>query len=480
MLLALLAGAGCNGGGETPAGPSGLRPLGVEPAAQSRSASTASEITVRFDRAIQATSVTPRTFTAFGRWSGPALGDFRMSDGGRTVTLVPRRPFQAGEPVTVSLVGVRGEDTSLPPGGFHSRFWTRVAPTSMTLDAVGTLSTRFPGGPGTRVYGGVASDLNRDGFPDLVTVNEDSADVRVFLNRGDRSGLFDDFLAPSGVGPRASPSEAADFNGDGLIDVCVASIDGNTVAILLGRGDGTFGPAQSVAVGGAPRGLAVLDADGDGDTDIVNTNAQGSNLSLLRNDGGGRFGPPTFFEGGGDGEWALASEEMTGDGLLDLVVGAHQSREILVLAGRGDGSFALVSRTPAGGEVWQLATGDLNGDGAADVATANGQSNNASILLGDGRGGLRLAQTLSVGRFGLASDLGDLDGDSDLDWVVSNFDRGWAILRNDGAGSFSLGTARPAPAAGSCALALDSDGDGDLDVALIDEIADVIVLLRNR
>jgi hypothetical protein len=484
VLLVLLAGAGCGGDSEPPSAgspaPSGLRVVGVEPAAQSRSAPPAAAITVRFDRAVQAPSVTARTFSAFGRWSGPAPGDFRVSEGGRAVTLVPRRPFQSGEAVTVSLAGVRGEDASPLSVGYEFRFWTRAAPTSMTLDAVATLSTRFPGGPGTRVYGGVASDLNRDGFPDLVTVNEDSADVRVFLNRGDRSGLFDDFLAPSVVGPRASPSEAADFDRDGLIDVAVASIDGNTVAILLGRGDGTFSPAQSVAVGRAPRGLAVLDADGDGDADIVNTNAQSSNLSLLRNDGEGRFGAPTFFDGGGDGEWALAAEDMTGDGLLDLVVGTRESREILVLAGRGDGTFAAVSRTPAGGGVWQLATGDLDGDAAADVATANGQSDNASILLGDGRGGLRLAQTLSVGRFSLASDLGDLDGDSDLDWIVSNFDRGWGILRNDGRGSFSVANARPAPAAGSCALALDSDGDGDLDIALIDELADVIVLLRNR
>ncbi|HET8646166.1 MAG TPA: FG-GAP-like repeat-containing protein, partial [Vicinamibacteria bacterium] len=95
-------------------------------------------------------------------------------------------------------------------------------------------------------------------------------------------------------------------------------------------------------------------------------------------------------------------------------------------------------------------------------------------------GGLRRTQTLSVGRFGLASDLADLDGDGDLDWIVSNFEGGWTVLRNDGRGAFAPGSTTAAPAAGSCALALDSDGDGDLDLALIDEVADQIVLLRNR
>jgi hypothetical protein len=480
-LALAVAVSACGGSQTTDPDPSArLRAVSTEPRALSRSAALDTAVTIRFDRPVASSSLTARGFTAFGRWSGVRSGELRVAEDGRVLTLLPRRPFQAGDLVTVSLTGLRGDGGPLAAGGFHFRFWTRSAPAALAFERTGLLSTRFPGGPNTRVYGGVASDVDGDGFPDLVTVNEDSADVRVFLNRADRSGLFHDFGPPAAVGARASPSEAADFNQDGHVDLCVANIDAHTVSILLGRGDGGFAPAQNVAVGRAPRGIAVLDADGDGDPDIVNTNAESSNLSLLLNDGQGRFGAPVFFEGGGDGEWALASEDMNGDGLLDLVVGTQGSGEVVVLAGRGDGTFTRVSATPAGGGVWQLATGDLDDDGFADVATANGPANNAAVLLGDGRGGLRRTQTLSVGRFSLASDLADLDGDGDLDWIVSNFERGWTVLRNDGRGGFAPGSTTAAPAAGSCALALDSDGDGDLDLALIDELADQILLLRNR
>jgi hypothetical protein len=38
---------------------------------------------------------------------------------------------------------------------------------------------------------------------------------------------------------------SGDFNGDGTADVAVANFGSNTVSILLGKGDGTFQPAQS-------------------------------------------------------------------------------------------------------------------------------------------------------------------------------------------------------------------------------------------
>ena len=40
---------------------------------------------------------------------------------------------------------------------------------------------------------------------------------------------------------------AGDFNGDGRLDLAVSAGDG--VQILLGNGDGTFQPAETVAAG---------------------------------------------------------------------------------------------------------------------------------------------------------------------------------------------------------------------------------------
>ena len=482
LALAVVTVAGCGSEDAGAPAPAELDVVSVDPLPFTRSADPGSPIVVRFSRPVRPDSVDARSLWAFGRGSGAADGAFRFSEDSRTVTLVPRRPFAAGETATVYVShDVTAEDGSrLRPGGFSWQFWTRAARSALAFDEVAVLSTRaFPDAP-TRAYGGVASDLDEDGFLDLTIVNEDSADLRVFLSRGDGTGLFHDFLRPPApVGRRASPSESSDFDRDGHVDVAVANIDVQSTSILLGAGNGTFGPAQDLGVGLSPRGIAVLDADGDGDVDVAVANAGSGTLSLLRNDGRGRFSPTPALDAGGDGEWALASADMNADGLLDLVVGAQAGQEVIVLAGNGDGTFRRTGSADAGGRVWMLNTGDVDGNGTEDVVVANSQSGNVAVLLGDGRGGLRRSQTIAVGAFPLASDLGDLDGDGDLDWVVSTFRGGWHVLRNGGDGRFALERLIGAPAAASCALLFDADGDGDLDLALVDEEVDQVILLRN-
>ncbi|MCH7812729.1 MAG: VCBS repeat-containing protein [Planctomycetes bacterium] len=460
-----------------------LTVVSVQPAARSLDAPVDEPISVTFDRPVSRNSVTDRTFWAFGRWSGPLSGAYSFSNGDQTVTLTPDHLLSAGETVTVVLAHhLRATDGFvLRAGGYSYQFWTRTQPAPMNFAQIDVLSTRTQPLVSTRAYGGIATDLNRDGWLDLTIVNEDTADLRVFMNLADGTGLFADFLQPTfPVGARASPSEPSDFNRDGQVDICVANINDNSVSILLGNGDGTFAAQQVIPVGAAPRGIAVLDADGDGDMDVVNTNFADSNLSILLNNGLGVFGAPTYFEGGGAGEWALAAADLNEDGMLDLVIGARSSASIVVNTANGDGTFSFASTQSAGGAVWMLNVGDLNGDGHEDVATANSSpANNGAILFGDGTGNLAPPTTVLTDAFPLATDLGDLDGDGDLDWVTSSFLGDWFLFTNDGQGAFAFHQEFLAPQAASCALLFDMDNDGDLDLGLIDELEDVVILMKN-
>ena len=459
-----------------------LAVITVEPPPHALQAPIDGPIVIQFNQPVLHESITAGSFWAFGRGSGTVQGTYTFANNDKTVTLTPDHPFSAGEHVMVILShDIQSADGSpLRSAGYSYQFCVKAQPAEMAFEQSDILSTNIPAGASSRPYGGIASDLNNDGWLDLTIVNEDTADLRVFLNLADGTGQYGDFLQPPfAVNDRASPSEPADFNHDGFVDICVANINTNTVSILLGAGDGTFGPQQQIIVGSAPRGIAVLDADGDGDLDIVNTNAGSSNMSLLLNDGSGVFGPPIFFEGGGDGEWALAAADMNDDGILDLVIGARTSQEILVDAGNGDATFTHISSQSAAGAVWMLVCGDLDGDGVEDVSTANSSANNGAILLGKGDGTLGPPVTYATDQFPLATDLGDLDGDGDLDWVTSSFGGDWQLFTNDGDGTFVFAQEFAAPVAASCALLLDIDNDGDLDLALIDELADVVMVMKN-
>ncbi|MHC4217310.1 MAG: FG-GAP-like repeat-containing protein [Planctomycetota bacterium] len=454
----------------------------VSPPRHGLAALATAPITVEFDQPVDMSSVGPSTFRAFGRWSGPAPGGYTFANDDRTVTLHPDQDFFFGEHVMVILSHdlKAAAGASLRSAGYSWQFWTAAAPATLDLSTFDILTTRTVPTQSSRAYGGIATDLNNDGFTDLTIVNEDTADLRVFLNLADGTGAYAAFMQPTfPVNDRASPSEPTDFDGDGFADICVANINTNSVSILLGQGDGTFGPQQEITVGAAPRGIAVLDVDGDGDVDIANTNSAGSNLSILINDGAGVFGAPIFHEGGGMGEWALAAADMNDDGILDLVVGARTSQTIIVNTGNGDRTFTVAGSSSAGGAVWMLGCGDVDGDGTEDVAAVNSSSNNGAILLGDGLGNLSAPDTYGTDPFPLATDLGDLNGDGRLDWVTSSFAGDWWVFTNDGDGTFSFDQERPAPQAASCALLVDIDNDADLDLAAIDELADVVILEKN-
>ncbi|MEM7481112.1 MAG: FG-GAP-like repeat-containing protein [Acidobacteriota bacterium] len=465
------------------AGGSNLAVVSTSPSAATLGADVLDAIAVTFDRPVDPASlVTRRSFWAFGRWSGTVSGSFVLSNGDRTVSLVPDRSLSAGERVMVILShDLEGADgTALRDAGYSFQFWTSARPASLTFEEVDRWSTRTTPGETSRAYGGIGSDLDGDGYPDIAIVNEDTEDLRVFMNQADGTGTFGSMLTPtSALGTQASPSEPSDFDRDGEVDIAVANPQDSTVSILLGQGDGSFGSQQLLPVAATPRGIAVLDADGDGDVDIAVASTGASALTLFVNDGSGAFAPSAggTFGTGTAGEWALAAVDLDEDGLLDLVDGGRNDERLHVHLGNGDGTFSAAGSQDAGGRVWMLATGDVNGDGHEDVAGVNSNDNNGAILLGNGAGALAAPTTYATDPFPLAVDLGDLDGDGDLDWMTSSFSGDWFLFTNDGTGTFTFDQEFLAPRAASCSLLLDVDRDGDLDLALVDELEDEVIVL---
>jgi hypothetical protein len=118
----------------------------------------------------------------------------------------------------------------------------------------------------------------------------------------------------------------------------VVNYGDGTVGVLLGQGDGTFGPQVAYAAGTNPTSLAVGDFNGDGVPDLAVANYAG--VSVLLANGDGTFGPKADYAAAGNGQFpAVAVGDFNGDGLADLVRVNSDTDRGGVLLGNGDGTF---------------------------------------------------------------------------------------------------------------------------------------------
>jgi hypothetical protein len=87
-----------------------------------------------------------------------------------------------------------------------------------------------------------------------------------------------------GIGEYPNSVAISDMNGDGKLDLAVASLFSNNVSVFLGTGTGSFGAAISFNAGHAPWSVAIGDLNGDEIPDLAVANYPDGNISILLNE----------------------------------------------------------------------------------------------------------------------------------------------------------------------------------------------------
>lgn len=314
----------------------------------------------------------------------------------------------------------------------------------------------------------VAADLNHDGYGDIVAVEADGVHILMGAPQGKHYGYFssDQLLAPSDVYNQIEMVVAADFNGDGLPDLAVATQ--NDVTIFMQRREGHFDRLQQYASSGL---IAAGDFDGDGNVDLA---VGGNPINILYGEGNGRFHAPPITTNHGMPA-GVASADFNHDGIPDIVTtwiggcsGAICTNVyVSIFLGTRQGwflppvSYPIPLFTDQLGSV-VVAVGDLNGDGNPDVVAVNsfpGGVFDTAVLLSNRDGGFSPARGYSLGaaKNGIVY-LRDMDGDGNLDLIGNT-----AIAYGQGDGSFGEVIGLPGgPVTGLAVGDFNHDGRPDL------------------
>ncbi len=349
----------------------------------------------------------------------------------------------------------------------------------------------------------VAEDFNGDGIPDLAILWSNNAiggpfSITILFGKGDGTFTTGPTVQPSGI--QSYPTMiGGDFNGDGKADLAVLSYNGNSISyitVLLGKGDGTFATPITGQVYSQPQTggdvilgtLAAADFNGDGKLDlaVVGDYVSSGGVTILLGNGDGTFtaagpnldltagfalvatgdfngdgipdfvapnyfqdgGSPTIFLGKGDGTFTFKSTSFTlayfptsvlvadfnGDGVLDLAFSDLNGVEIAL--GNGDGTFTetAASPIPVPNELYSLTAGDFNHDGKVDIAGIDQYNDQIVLLIGAGDGTFTVTATtpavsqIFLGPFAIVAADFNSDGVPDLAMLTKSVNTASTLL----------------------------------------------------
>lgn len=314
----------------------------------------------------------------------------------------------------------------------------------------------------------LAVDIDGDGAVDLIAATDGS--IRppggLLILYGHGNGDFEDPVSwPAGDIPSAVAT--SDIDSDGFTDLVATDISSDHVYVLLGGPSRSFGTAMNYPTGAVPQSLALQDIDEDGQIDIVTANRSGS-LSILRGLGNGEFSPTENYVSGAESVAVvpLVQEELkVPRSRVGLAVANVREDSIMIIPVNSFGRVGSPRQFAAGDDPRDIIAADFDEDGIIDLVAANRGTSDLALLRAKTDGTFRPGEVLTTWRSQEDLVVADLNGDHHLDIAVSSRDQeAVGILLGRGDGRFGPAVAYPAGLNPKSISPADLDSDGVLDL----------------
>ena len=234
------------------------------------------------------------------------------------------------------------------------------------------------GKPDWPMRNATVADMNGDGKPDIVAANRYGNTLGfnyICLNSG--KGTFSADCIPFSSEPSTTIT-AADFNGDGLVDLLVPHRNGGQSRLYFGAKNADLAHLRSVNFGTPTaqiRIAAAADFNGDGKMDVVSID-EATGIALYFGKGDGTFEKPIPIGDKTIIPYALTIGDLNCDGAADFIVG-NVTAPSTVYFNNGTGhTFTPVSFGDSKGTAYGIAIGDFDKDGRPDIAVARSEAPN--------------------------------------------------------------------------------------------------------